>query len=256
MDIEVKRKQLLFIASCCCVFAGCTFTGNNESGSAIDANKNDTASYFGDELITRLPPGFIMDTIRKPDTGNSYHETVVVPRFSGASFRELDGILQKEIILLTDTDISSGEEAMANADTMEEDTSETNVNVSPLTIYQTPGLVSYGFLKIMFSKGMMRPYRSYFAVNYDKQQNRFISFSHYFNLPDKKDTVFLQWIIYGKVGIMEFPFYKLGDHISFSSDKENVYFYFDQFGFVGNAFGIVKGVKKKYIQQFIKDEYR
>jgi len=256
MDIGVSMKQLLFIAACCCVFAGCAANRNDESGQTIDGDNYDTCSYAGDDLITGLPPGFIMDTIKKPDSGNNYQETIIAPRLTGASFRELDGVLQKEIIMLTAVGMSSGDEAMVDTDKLQEDTSETNVDILPLTIYKTHNLVSYGFLNIMVSEGMMRPYRRYFAINYDMQKNRFIRFSDYFDVQGKEDTSFLQWVIYSDMGMKDVSVYKLRDGIIFSSDKENVYFYFDQFGDNGTAYGIVKGVKKKYLRQFIKDDYK
>ncbi|MFM2325969.1 MAG: hypothetical protein RIR31_171, partial [Bacteroidota bacterium] len=61
---------------------------------------------------------------------------------------------------------------------------------------------------------------------------------------------------YGDVGNTDVSLYSLNNKINFSFDEKCVYFYFDMFGEAAIPYSLVKIVKKKYLKEFINEEYK
>lgn len=247
-------RYLLYITIACFLFANCT--GNNavNSPGKIITSINDSFYYYGDDMVEPVGEGFSIDTIRKPDTNSRFRETIIVPRLTSKEYSIIDAMLQQEIIKRKDSaaEISAGDDTV----NMKEVPGKFYNEIKPLSVFKSNDLISYGFLDISNDEFSMRPFRKYFSVNYNTQQDKFIFFDDYFILKNRDDSSFLKWIIYSDIAGIDISPYVLGNGIVFSSDKENLYFYFSQFGFANNPCGIVKGVKRKLIRQFIREEYK
>jgi hypothetical protein len=102
----------------------------------------------------------------------------------------------------------------------------------------------------------MRPFRKYFTINYDLRKSKFIFFDDYFRIVSPLDSTTFKRLILGNIGYPDGYWYSLNNSINFSIDNKNVYFYYDMFGELGNPMGIVYRFKKKYLDKFIKDEYK
>ena len=85
---------------------------------------------------------------------------------------------------------------------------------------------------------------------------KFIFFDDYFTILSPSDSAFFKQLVFGNVGNPDVSWYTLSDRINFSVDKDNVYFYYDMFGEFGQPIGMVNRFKKKYLNKFIKDEYK
>ena len=125
-----------------------------------------------------------------------------------------------------------------------------------LQMHKNKNMISYGLLSQSTEPGRMRPYRIYFAVNYDTMRKRFISFRDYFNFSGHVDSALVKSMIDYEVSCVNFEWIILNKDIDFSFDKDNVYFYFDMFGHVRNPMGLVKKVKKEYLTNFIHEGYK
>ena len=236
-----------------CSFFACSETGKNvEEGLTV--TKNDTFDYFGEEYHIPILPEFSVDTIKHFDKQTDYTETIICPQIIGKEFEQINEILKKEIIRKA---------TFAYVDTTDNEPIDTTKEVFGvhddnmlLQMYKNKNLVSYGFLSMSTEPGRMRPFRKYFSVNYDTTKKKFIYLSDYFKINSSSDSAALKSLIYGDIGNPDTKWYTLSDQINFSSDKENVFFYFDMFGETGTPMGLVKQVKKKYLSHFIKDEYK
>jgi len=238
---------LIFLLS---LFA-CNEKGKQDIESLVV--KNDTFDLFYDEYDIPIPEGFSVDTIKESDKKTDYSKTLIYPRLSGTEFNRLNKVLGIEIKRKAD---------LAYADTSDRPVDPANEvfgvteEIIPLKMYKNENLVSYGFLNMFSDTGAIRPFRKYFTINYDTRRSKFIFFSDYFTILSHSDSVFFKQLIFGVIGNPEEPWYSLSNNINFSIDNENVYFYYDMFGYFGNPMGLVYRFKKKYLNKFIKDEYK
>jgi hypothetical protein len=236
-----------------CSFFACSETGK-KNDSALPMIENDTFDYFGEENNIPLIPEFSVDTIKSYTKETDYTETLICPRVVEKEFDQINEVLKKEIkrkAALCYTDTTNDEPV----DTSKEVFGVTKDNIL-LKMYKNKNLVSYGFLSESDEPYQMRPFRKYFSINYDIVKKKFIYLSDYFKIITSTDSILFKSLIYGDVGYPDTKRYPLSDQINFSSDKENVYFYFDMFGETGIPMGLVKRVKKKYLTNFINDEYK
>ena len=213
---------------------------------------NDTFDFYGDDMLKNVPEGFKLDTNETENKKKKFSEIFILPRLIEKEYKLFEKELKKKILKKKDGQMST-------TDTVSKATEllmQTDFEITPLSTYKNKRLISYGFLNLYFEEGRMRPLRSYFAVNYDTVKRKFIYFDDYFKIVSATDSNAVRWMVLGEVGNPDFSWYTLDNEIVFSVDDENVYFYFDMFGVMGNPMGLVKGVKKKYLDKFIKDEYK
>jgi hypothetical protein len=244
-------KNIIALFFLCC-FIACDETGKKVDGIAVA--ENDTFDFFSDEYDIQILQGFSVDTLKYYNKQTDYSETIICPKIIGKEFEQLNEILEKEIkrkvalMYLGSTYNEPIGTSKAVFGVVEE-------NIL-LTMHKNKNLVSYGFLSIYTEPGRMRPFRKYFSINYDTTGKRFISFSKFFSINTTADSILAKSIMYGEVGNPDISWYNLSDAVNFSFDQDYVYFYFDMFGDFGNPMGLVKRVKKKYLDNFIKDEYK
>jgi hypothetical protein len=238
------------------LFFLCSLFACNERGKQVaelPAVKNDTFDSYNEEYDIPIPIGFSVDTIEESDKKTDYSKTLICPRLTGTTFNGLNKILRNEIerkavLSYTDTTDEPVDPAKEVFGVTQEDT--------PIKMYKNENLVSYGFLSMFSDTGAMRPFRKYFTVNYDLRKSKFIFFNDYFFILSPSDSAFFKRLVFGNVGNPDVSWYSLSNSINFSVDQENVYFYYDMFGEFGNPMGLVYRFKKKYLNKFIKDEYR
>jgi hypothetical protein len=236
----------------------CSFFACKEAGKKVAEElpmvKNDTFDFFGDEYDIPIPKEFSVDTIRHFDKETGNTEMLICPKIVGTEFDKIDEILKKEIkrkasLIYTDS---------TNYNTIDtsKEVFEAKYDNIPLKMYKNKKLVSYGFLSESSDPGAMRPFRKYFSINYDIIKKKFIYLNDYFKITSSSDSILLKSIIYGNVGNPDTRWYSFNNQINFSVDERNVYFYFDMFGETQTPMGLVKEIKKKYLDKFIKDEYK
>ncbi len=215
--------------------------------------KEDSFEYYGDEYNIPIPGGFSVDTIIVSDKKAEYIRELILPKVVKSMFNELNKVLTNEI--KRKADLSYGDTTDALVYPVDK-TFDITEEVIPLKMYKSEKLVSYGFLDIFSEQGMMRPLRKYFTVNYDVSKSKFIFFNEYFDIKSSKDSSFLKQLIFGIIRTPGEYWPSLNNNINFSIDEQNVYFYYDMFGELGNPMGLVYGFKRKYLLKFIKDEYK
>jgi hypothetical protein len=235
------------------VFFACKEQGKQDVENLPQA-KNDTFDFYYPEYDIPIMEGFLVDTIENFEKATDYTETLICPKIIGKDFIQINQVLRKEIqrkaslcyqIDSTDTAVDTSEEVRG----VEYD------NIL-LQMFKNKALVSYGFLSMQTDPKRMRPFRKYFTINYDTERKIFIAFDDYFQISGHDDSALVKSIVYGDIGGPDDHWYDLTNQINFSSDKENVYFYFDMFAEFGNPIGLVKRVKKKYLANFINDAYK
>ncbi|MGC4101361.1 hypothetical protein [Ferruginibacter sp.] len=216
--------------------------------------KNDTFDFFYDEYNIPIVAGFAVDSLKKYDKATDYTERLIYPYLTEKAYKKVNGILKNEI------ERKAALCYVDSTDTQPVDTSEEVLGVEIdnilLQMYAKGKLVSYGFLSESSEPHQMRPFRKYFSVNYDTAKKKFILFDDYFKISGHDDSALVRSIIYSEVGNPDFNFISLGNEINFSFDKDHIYFYFDMFGDLGNPIGEVKRVKRKYLDNFINNDYK
>lgn len=245
-------KNIIAIFFLCSLFA-CKEVGKKVA-EELPVAKNDTFDFFSDEYDIPIPKEFSIDTIRQSDKKDGNTEMLIRPEICGVEFNEVNKVLKKEINRKADlvyADPSDG----SSIDTTKEVFGFQYHNI-PLKMYKNNNLVSYGFLSEYSDPGAMRPFRKYFSINYDVIKKKFIYLDDYFRIGSSSDSILLRSIIYEDVGNPETRWYSLDNRINFSIDEKNVYFYFDMFGETETLMGLVKQIKKIYLDKFIKDEYK
>jgi len=247
--IIVKNILFLFLL---CIFIAC----RNSNKQAIDlpAAKNDTFDFFDKEDDIPIPDGFSVDTIRFSDKKTGDEEKFILPNILGSDFETANKFLKSEI---------KRKASLAYLDSNDHVPVDSSIEVfggkfdnTPIRMYRHKNLVSYGFLSIYSDTAVMRPFRKYFTINYDTGKKKLFYLTDYFRITTSTDSAIFRALIYGDVGNPNFSWVTLDNHVNFSFDSEYVYFYFDMFGELGNPMGLVKRVKKKYLNQFIQDEYK
>jgi hypothetical protein len=95
------------------------------------------------------------------------------------------------------------------------------------------------------------------AISYDIEKKKSISFSDYFRLDTPADSVFWAHIISRSVddslGSLN-RYLEWHGPVNFAFNKDVIYFFFDKHElFAGGQIGTVK---KKYVMDYIREEYR
>jgi len=236
-----------------CIFGACN-DGSKPADVNIPVVKNDTFDFFEEEYDIPIPKGFSVDTIRSANDKTDFEGTLICPMLAEKEFFPLNQVLKKEIIrkaMLEYTDTSD----LNPVDTSKEAFGVRYENI-PLVMYKDQHTISYGFLSTSTGPDDMRPYRKYFSINYDIVRKQFFYLSDFIKISGSADSILVKSIIYGEVGNPETQWYTLSNNINFSFDKDYVYFYFDMFGETATPMGLVKRVKRKYLHQFINDNYK
>lgn len=241
----------------CLIFLCCLFACKEREEKVAEdlpVAKNDTFDFFSDEYDIPIPNGFSVDTIRHSDKKNGNTEMLICPEISGVEFNEINKVLKKEIKRKADL-VYTDSPGVNSTDTAKE-MFEVQYDNVPLKMYKNNNLVSYGFLSVLSDHRAMRPFRKYFSINYDVIKKKFIYLNDYFKITSLSDSILLKSIIYENVGNSDTRWYSLNNRIDFSFDEKKVYFYFDMFGETGIPMGLVKAIKKNYLDKFIKDDYK
>ncbi|MFT3682577.1 MAG: hypothetical protein QM791_20140 [Ferruginibacter sp.] len=226
-----------------------------QSLQSIQLAENDTFSFNVDENDIIIEPGFVADTITKFDKETQFRFSLIYPAIEGKAFDRFNKILKEEIKRKAGNMYTADPADNTPVDTTKEIKGFEEDNTL-LKMYQYKNLVSYGFLSMSNAPNQTRPFRKYFTVNYDTALKHFIQFADYFKIAGHNDSVLVRSVIYSGTGGADFANAWLGNEINFSFDRESVYFYFDQFGDPGNPYGMVKKVKKKYLNNFINNDYK
>jgi hypothetical protein len=245
------RVVIVSFLLCCLIACG---SNNNQAEEDLPAAQNDTFDFSVGENDNTVPSAFSVDTFSYFDKKSGYSQTIMYPEIKGNEFTALNELLKKEIkrkaglnnLVTTDNE---------PADTSKEIFGVTEDNIL-LKMHKEKRLVSYGFLNLLNAPEQMRPFRTYFSINYDITEKKFIYLNDYFKIVSSADSAFLKSIIFGDMGIPDLSAYIISNAINFSFDRDYVYLYFDMFGATGNPMGLVKRVKKQYLYKFIQDNYK
>jgi hypothetical protein len=246
-------KNFICLIFLCCLFA----CKEREEKVAEDLSvaKNDTFEIVYDSHL-QLPKGIYLDTITNYNKESDGRETIIRPRLKEKEFCKVDKILIDEI----ERRLRSDTTAQSN-DTLKEVFHWTQTT-EPVSIYKTNKIISYGFIVTSSDAHSMRPFRKYISINFDIGKNKIIHLEDYFNIVTKSDTTLLSNMIYSAVGENDdihnpgWRNYGYNNSFNFTIDESNVYFYFDQFTIGSNPTGLEGSIKKKYIKNLIKNEYR
>jgi hypothetical protein len=246
-------KNFICLIFFCCLFA----CEEREEKVAEDLSvaKNDTFEIVYDSHL-QLPKGIYLDTITNYNKESYGRETIIRPRIKEKEFYKVDKILIDEIErrLHRDTTVQS-------SDTLKEVFHWTETT-EPVNIYKSDKIISYGFIITSSDAQSIRPFRKYISINFDIKKNKLIHLEDYFNISTKADTTSLSYIIYSAVGENDNTYnpgwrnYEYDNSFDFAIDENKVYFYFDQFSLGRNPTGLEGSVKKKYITNLTKNEYR
>jgi len=235
------------------IFFQCTQKNKNSNAAeTVKPVTNDTFSFYDDNMLKHIPVGFKLDTINQEDKAGKYTSVFIKPILVQVAYAALEKKLQQEILRRKDGQMTSTDTISKAIETHE----QVYLEISPLSIYKNKRLISYGFLHLYTEEGRMRPFRSYFSVNYDIAKKEFINFDGFFNLVSAADSNAVKHLVLGEIGNPDLSWCTLNNDIVFSVDDEHVYFYFDMFGIMGNPMGLVKEVNKKYLYPFIRDAYK
>ncbi|WP_462242414.1 hypothetical protein [Ferruginibacter sp.] len=241
------------------LFFLCSLFACNETGKKVNEDltvaANDTFDFDVAENDIPILPGFLVDTIKQYGKETQFSFSLICPAIVGKDFDRINKVLKDEIKRKAENRyvINSIDETAVG--TAKEIFGAMNDNIL-LQMHKNKNLVSYGFLSLWDDPNSMRPFRKYFAVNYDTVLKHFILFNDYFNILGHADTSLVRSIIYSEVGNPSFDYVSLDNDIIFSFDDKNIYFYFDQFEEPGNPIGLVKRVKRKYLDNFINNDYK
>ncbi len=132
-----------------------------------------------------------------------------------------------------------------------------NMWIEPKSLYKTDKVLSFAIENGEGYGGMSSSFE-FTMINLDREKKKQIRLQDYFILKTSSDTAWFSDIVckslnWGKPDEV-IKYLKFLGPVKFAFDEENIYFFFDR----GELFagGQIGSVKKKYITDHIKEEYR
>jgi hypothetical protein len=223
------------------------------SVTANDTFMRDLASQITlDDRELFMSDGIRIDTIKKKFKNGKVTETRAIPVLIEKILSEVDAVLRKNITAagnrFRDGWISKGDPED------EKRLKGGKILMEPVMIYKNEKIINYCFEQSYNDNTIMRPYRDYYSLTYDLAKNKIINGSNFFNISSAKDSAVLtKYILRGLdppiVSGINFA------EIDFSMDDSVIYFFTGQYD-LGIPFNHSCGIKRKYIDKFIRNEYK
>lgn len=225
---------------------------NNDSLQKL----NDTFYYrYLDELKMyeqKYSPAFSFDTIEYTGIKSKIHEYLLVPFTRNPV---VDKNLRKGVFGIRNAFFKDNSGLMIDEDTKKY-VGGGAVDVWPANLYKNNQIIS-GCFELCYSDSvLMRSYCQYDCLNYDTRGNRFIKFSDFFDIRTSEDSLYFKRLILAAVSEEHFVYQlSLDNRLDFSMNDAYIFFYFDAYE-LSAPFDIGGGVRKKYLNKFIKEIYK
>ena len=219
--------------------------------------KSDSFNFTDLYLNPSIQDGILLDTTTFGPTKKYLDITIVLPKLSkddcpGVS-RQLNALAKnskKEFIksieepVIFDTTISSLPQGYS-------------MWIEPKSLYKTDKVLSFAVENGEGYSGMKSVFE-FITINFDIKKKKKIMLEDYFILNTSSDTAWFADIVCKSLNWGEpdevIKYLKFFGPVKFAFDEENIYFFFDR----GELFadGQIGSVKKKYIANHIKYDYR
>jgi hypothetical protein len=254
-------KSVICLIFLCSLFA-CKEAGKNKESKKKVAEelplaKNDTFinnyDYELNNIDLKPPYGFDFDTIKVFVKKSLTGKYLIIPRIKNINDSTIEKRLRKGILEIVSSFLKYND--FLNKENKRE-IIEGRIHFTPSNIYTSTSLISYCFEICYSDSFLMRPYCKYDCINYNIKADNIIKFSNFFNIDSGEDSLYFKKIISSSVREGDaFSQINLDDKLDFSMNDEYIFFYFDQYELMA-PFNIAGGVKKKYLERFIKQEYK
>lgn len=217
--------------------------------------RSDTFDVDDLQYKPSLQADILLDTVNLPESHRVWG-TIVLPKISRLDhpvvYRYIDSLAKSKRKNYRET---IQQEIVEPSDTSPIGFSS-DVWINPMVIYKTAKLISLAFEDGIGHSGTPSFYE-FKTFNFDIEKKKQIQFSDYFKMETGADTLFWGNIISRcfsqDIGDLK-TFLEWHGPISFAFDKDNVYFFFDR----GELFagGQIGAIKKKYIMEYIRQDYK
>jgi len=199
-----------------------------------------------------VPAGIVFDTIIKKIKNGKITQSVAIPRLTESNLIQAEKTLRKETMRASDRFLK--DQVYDNDKDYNQKVKNGEIGMGPVMIYKDNMIINYCFQLSYSDNILVRPYNEYYSVTYDLIKNRVINTSVFFKIKSIDDSMELSSFILNGFNPPlrnEFNF----TEIDFSMDDSVIYFFTDQYQ-LGIPFNYSCGIRKKYLNRFIKDEYK
>jgi hypothetical protein len=200
----------------------------------------------------KLPEGIKLDSIKFADEKRKLEIFILIP-VSG--FSKLDKALRNELESRKDDFIESVDKRIKEDNgKMSEIGSDFYVDL--VSAFKDKDIISYCFTISSYHGGAAHPMTIYYSFNYDLKREKKITFSDYFNVESRKDTIFLTDLMTRDINTENITVTNLKD-MDFNIEKDTISFNFDDYEIASYAEGIIQArINKSILKKNIKSNYR
>jgi hypothetical protein len=253
-------KYLLIILISFLVYS-CTNNNKTKQGETLIRKdslqaKPDSFNYSELDLQPSIQHGIVLDTVTLDATKKYLGITIVLPKVSKKDFPEVYTLLKNLLRAKKREFIESLEDDVAYDSALHLQQGY-SMWMEPKSLYKNDKVISFAIENGEGYSGMPSSFE-FNLINFDVQKKKEIKLEDYFLLKTSSDTIGFAEIVckslnWGKPEEVKRYLEFLGP-VKFAFDEENVYFFFDRFELF--AGGQVGSAKKKYIENYIRPEYR
>ncbi|MBS1510892.1 MAG: hypothetical protein JST86_08635 [Bacteroidetes bacterium] len=251
--------KILIILCCCYTLFACNERRRNNFTPVSFTETNDT--FFVGDIekmnggpLYKLPGGFTVDTLDWAVIEPKIPGTIIIPRLIEKTDAEREKMLRKKMINMAGSFLKDYNDDLSGTETKTGVAGETEMSLN--NIFRDKILISYCFEMSYCDAALMRPLRCYNCINFDTRLNKFIRFGDFFNIYSNADSLYFKQLILSAVATVPLTGQlELDNKLNFSMNEEYIFFYFDAYE-LGAPFNTMGGVKRKYLNKFIKDAYQ
>jgi hypothetical protein len=196
-----------------------------------------------------IPADISLDTFNYKIKNGKFSIGLSFPKLNLSNLKVTESLLRAKMISEKDRFIKE------QLDSWEKNIKWAEFSMAPVLIYKDNKIVSYAFDLNYYDNILVRPYGEYFTIAYDLQNNNLISAGKYFKLKTSSDSLEISEYIFKALGNPPIKNELYFSETDFSIDDSVIYFFNDQYEF-GIPFNSSGGVKKKYLNKFILDEFK
>ena len=249
---------LLFLSMGSCVEKKEKGTAPVKIDNTARLTRSDSFDVADLQMESDLDPVIVIDTISFEGANGHVGLSLHIPRIDSRSlsivYRFIDSLGRIQKSNFRD-DVSAWNEDYGGEPDSVLLGSGLSRDIRPKLLYSDSEVVSLMFEQYE-SRGMAGNFE-YRGINYDRIRKKRIGFSDYFRLDTPTDSAFWRHIMLrvvdppeqlGNVNFIENP------PVKFAFNKDDIYFFFDRFELLG--IGLICGIKKKYVSEYIREEYR
>jgi hypothetical protein len=225
---------------------------SNQQDSAKISVKSETVN--GRRLKLIVPNGFNIDTFKTFDKSIGAEFEIITPKSD--KFKDLNILLEKEILKYKNNLIASVNEMFKNDSSLRQTSLNSGFWVNPISIYSNDTLISYSFVISYYLASAPHPNTKYYSLNFNIKTHKQIKFSDYFSVKNSKDSAFLISTINHAINKKDIGVGKVYD-IDFNMENDTISFNFSDYEIACYAEGIIQGkVNKEVLKKIIKNNYR